>query len=148
MASSLRICVAVAAIATALTSVSCDRRGADRKPTYPLTGQVYVDGKPAAGVSVFCRDARGMDAERPTLSSTISDEDGLFRLSTYETADGVPNGEYFLTFEWRDYSAFTGAYEGADKLRGRYASRSNSPLGSVLVDGTGQDLGHIGLSTE
>lgn len=110
--------------------VSCREPAPYRKETYSVTGQIRVNGKPAAGVAVLCRDVRGIDAEHPTITSALTDQDGRFRLSTYESGDGVPDGEYVLSFEWRDYSPFTGSYDGPDKLGGRYSTpiANSSPL--------------------
>ncbi len=83
---------------------SCSEHLPDRAPTYPVTGQIYVDGQPAAGLQVECHSVSGMDSAAPTVSATTTDPDGKFAISTYLSGDGVPEGEYRLTFVWRKLS--------------------------------------------
>ena len=81
-----------------LSLCSCGEQEGFRKETSPLTGEVYVNGEPAAQLQVTCHNVQGIDTEHPTFSSAITDESGKFSISTYEAADGVPEGEYVLTF--------------------------------------------------
>ncbi len=55
----------------------------------------------------------------PTVSSAFTGPDGEFSISTYESGDGVPAGDYVLTFMWGQKEAFSGRYGGPDKLGNR-----------------------------
>jgi hypothetical protein len=128
-----------------LTLCSCAEKAPDRKPVYPLTGQVLVDGQPARRVSVFCHDVKGMDGKQPTLSSSTTDQDGKFAMTTYETGDGVPQGEYVLTFEW--YDGVPGGAPLPDKLKHRYADVKASKVRATVKAGEPTDLGKVELAT-
>jgi 5-hydroxyisourate hydrolase-like protein (transthyretin family) len=130
-----------------LTFVSCGQANLPRKPTVSVSGQVYVDDRPAAGLQVYCRDVQGMDTEQPTISSAFTGDDGSFAFSTYETGDGVPEGEYELGFEWREYATFTGAFDGADKLEGRFKTWDNPRSTFRVTKDNPLDLGRIDLRT-
>jgi hypothetical protein len=129
------VCVA----AVCLLSCSCGDKMPDRKPTFPVTGKVQVDGQPAAQLSLTCHDVKGVAPLHPTVSSAITDPDGKFAVSTYQSGDGVPEGEYVLTFVWGKFDLISKSYGGADRLKGRYRDpEAGKPI----------DLGCIELSTK
>ena len=127
---------------------SCSEQGPPRKETYPVTGEVYVDGQPAAQLAVRCTDVKGIDKEAPTVSSAFTDETGKFEIATYEASDGVPEGEYVLTFEWGQWNTISGQYGGPDKLNGRYNNLETSENRFKVEKGKQTDLGRIELTTE
>ena len=63
--------------------------GKDRQAVYPVRGQVFVQGKPAAGALVMFHPLNDADSqtERPHGQA---DQDGVFVLSTYGAHDGAP----------------------------------------------------------
>lgn len=81
-------------------------------PLVPVTGNIMVDGKPAAGVRVVPEPAHPVEGF--AFPEVLTDAQGHFELSTYEPKDGIPNDEYKLTFAWPDFA-------GNDRLHGRYA---------------------------
>ena len=127
---------------------SCGKEDQFRKETYPVAGVVYVDGQPAANLAVRCIDVNGIDKENPTTSSALTDKEGKFEIATYESADGVPEGEYVLTFTWGDWNLISGTYGGPDKLNGRYADHKSSQVRYKVEKGNPNDLGRIDLSTK
>ena len=127
---------------------SCGKDGAFPKRTYPVTGEIHVDGQPAAELQVYCHNADGIDAEYPTLSSAVTDENGKFEISTFESADGVPEGEYVLTFEWKEYNAFKGAYDYPDRLKRRYGDPKKSRFRFTVEKGPPYNWNRIDLSTK
>jgi hypothetical protein len=135
---------ALAAILVALAS--CSRDDPNRKPTYPVTGELYVDGKPAAAVLVTLHDVAGVDKTQPTFSTTFTGADGRFSLSTYEEGDGVPAGEYAMTFAWGEMNPISMQY-GGDKLGGRYSDPKNPPVKVKVEAEKPTDLKRIELTT-
>ena len=127
--------------------VGCGEKGPPRKETYPVTGQVYVDGEPVEYLAVTCHDTQGMDAVMPTTSSAFTAQDGTFSISTYESGDGIPEGEYVLTFMWGQMNRLSGAYGGPDKLKNRYTDPTRSEFRLSVEPGKRNDLGRIDLST-
>lgn len=81
----------------ALLATGCS--GPAEVAVYPVVGQVVVNGKPAEGATVvFHPQAAGEVAElRPTGKT---DADGRFKLTTRESNDGAPAGDYKVTINW------------------------------------------------
>jgi len=131
----------------ALVVSACKEETGFRKETFPLTGEVYVDGKPASGVQVTLHDVKGMDREHPTASQAMTDENGKFAVSTYELSDGVPEGEYVLTFMWGEMNLLSMQYGGPDKLKGRYSDPKKSTQRVQVQKGTPPNVGRIELTT-
>jgi hypothetical protein len=124
------------------------KEGQDRKETFPVTGVVHVDGKAVAQLAVKCADVKGIDREAPTLSSAFTDEEGKFEISTYEKSDGIPVGDYVLTFEWREWQQISASYGGPDKLNERYMDPKTSEVKFTVKAGEPTDLGTIELTTK
>ncbi|HEY2252462.1 MAG TPA: hypothetical protein VGH74_15420 [Planctomycetaceae bacterium] len=113
----------------------------------PVAGRILVDGEPAAMLTVSCLDLGALDKESPTISSAMTDEDGDFGLGTYVSGDGVPEGEYVLTFQWGTLNLFRHTYEG-DKLNDRYSDAKTSKVRFTAKFGEPVDLGEIELTTK
>ena len=77
----------------------------------------------------------------------FTDEEGKFEISTYESSDGVPAGEYALTFMWGKWN-MSGSYGGPDKLNDRYTDPKTSEVKVTVKDGEPTDLGTIELTTK
>ena len=112
-----------------------------------LDGIVHVDGEPASYLRVAAI-ATGGAGMVPMTPSALTAPDGKFELATYEAGDGVPPGEYQLTFVWGEISLLNGQYTG-DKMKGKYAKSAASQYkinvnpGDVPID-----LGTIELKTK
>jgi hypothetical protein len=117
----------------------------DRQPTFPVTGQVIIDGEPAGKVLVKAHPRGKLDEAHPIFPQAITDDQGRFSLFTYDVGDGVPNGDYALTLVW---GRVNGArYSGPDKLRGRYADPQR-PVMTFQVAGQPLSLGEITKSSK
>jgi hypothetical protein len=127
---------------------ACGGRDPNWKETHPVTGEVYVDGAPAAMLLVNCTDLAGIDTEQPTLSKAYTDDAGKFEISTYETGDGMPEGEYVLTFMWGKFDAISRGYSGPDKLKDKYLDPKKSEHKFTVEKGKPTDLGRIELTTK
>jgi hypothetical protein len=130
------------AILAALLS-SCARN--TRKPVYPVRGQVLVNGKPAAGATVFFFPVESdPDAIAPY---GVVDADGSFSLTTYLTFDGAPAGEYVVTIRWPGAPHRPGDEPGPDRLKGDYGSPKTSKL-RATVEKKSNDLQPFRLTTK
>lgn len=78
------------ALLSSLTLAGCGG-GADLPPTYPASGTVTLDDKPLANVLVRFHPESGRGAE------SITDENGKFTLTTFNTADGALEGQHQVT---------------------------------------------------
>ncbi|MFN9719623.1 MAG: hypothetical protein ACK58L_13065 [Planctomycetota bacterium] len=120
-----------------------------RKPTSPLKGKITVDDKePGSGIQISCHPVAGMDEQHPSVTTAESNPDGTFSLSTYESGDGIPAGEYILLFSWQEFNVMSRNYSGKDKLNGRYADPSKSPIKVTVKEGEENDMGTIQLTTK
>jgi hypothetical protein len=135
------------AIPLLLTSCSGEAEP-ERLPTSPVTGQIVVDGKPPGSpIQVICHSQAGIDSSHPTYSSCLSDNDGRFAINTYEQGDGVPPGDYVLTFMWGKMNLMSMQYGGPDKFNGKYSDPKTSEFVIGVVEGLPTDLGTIELTT-
>jgi hypothetical protein len=89
-----RSCIAL--LLAALACSSCGK--VSRRACYPVQGKVFYRGKPAAGATVFLHPAQAPDAQEEWYEPAgVVEADGSFRLTTYETEEGAPAGEYSVT---------------------------------------------------
>jgi hypothetical protein len=76
----------------------------DRRPTYPVTGEVTIDGNPGAYVTIMFIPISDLskveDASYNSGCGAQADSQGKFMANTYAQGDGAPAGEYVLVFDW------------------------------------------------
>lgn len=83
----------------------------------------------------------------PTVSSTETDPAGKFAISTYESGDGLPAGDYTLIFTWQEFNVISRSYSGEDKLNGRYIDPATSTIKLTVKEGEENDMGVVALTT-
>jgi hypothetical protein len=130
-----RCCRLACAFALVLGAAGCGGDG--RKPVFPVTGAVLIDGKPADGAVVGFHPAGELDNQRALRSTATTEPDGTFQLNTYLSQDGAPAGEYVVTVYWPGPlppDAHPGDV-GPDRLGRRYADPKTSPLRATLGEG-------------
>jgi hypothetical protein len=113
--------LAAATAAALLLLASC---GGDRdlRKTYPVTGTVTVDGKPApAGVLVSLHPQFTETDRLPIHPKGATDDAGRFKITTYNTDDGAPEGEYVVTVEWLQRLGPMSSHFGNDLFAGAFA---------------------------
>lgn len=119
------------------------------KKTYPVKGKIMVDGKePGSPIQITCHNTGEIDTAHPTASGSISDNDGTFELATYTSGDGIPPGDYTLTFVWKKFDLMSRGYSGPDKLKKRYDKPEKSKIKFSVAEGEPNDLGVIDLTTK
>jgi hypothetical protein len=64
----------------------------------PVGGKVTFDGKPQAGIGVSFIPTGGNTESRG--GNGVTDAQGAFALKNYMGQDGVPAGQYVVTFSW------------------------------------------------
>ena len=106
-------------------------------PRFPASGTVLLDGRPAKGVQVMLYPAErlgDLDALKPI---GVTGEDGVFRLGTYEKADGAPAGRYKVTLFLPDEPP-NGSNSPDDLLGGRYLDAGRSAFEVDIAEGENQ----------
>ena len=84
-----------------MLAVGC---GPERPLVYPVKGQVFFNGKPATGATVFLHamTVKGVSAQNPAQERPYGrvQADGSFQISTFAKDDGAPVGPYRVTILW------------------------------------------------
>jgi hypothetical protein len=89
---------AVAGLVACLTCLGCSDNW--QAETHPASGRVSINGEPPTGALVQLYPVgEKVDVRNSRPWGKVGD-DGAFSLSTYETADGAPAGEYSFTIVW------------------------------------------------
>jgi hypothetical protein len=95
---------------------------------YPVSGKVLVDGKPAVRATVKFNPSGPHADGKLYAPSTFTDDDGSFRMTTFEAGDGAPAGEYTVTVV-ANYAVKDGQdVPVPDLLGGRYSDPKKTPL--------------------
>jgi hypothetical protein len=121
---------------------------------YPVTGTVMVDGKAAEGAQVvFCPTSSSPELEK-FRPAGFTDSAGKFTLTTIDSTDGAPAGQYKVLVKWQSQSASAddgrggrGGPRGPDRLKGKYYNLDTTPL-SATIEEKSNDLPPFELSTK
>jgi len=115
-------------LAAGLLLTGCGRSGPPRIATHRAAGSVTYQGQPVPGafVALHPKDQRLTSA--PTPTATVQ-PDGTFTLTTYEAGDGVPDGDYVVTLQWRKTVKSGRDYAlGPNLLPAKYARPDTSDI--------------------
>lgn len=131
----------IALLAGSVALAGCQPAEENREHTYPVTGTLYVNGKPAAGAMVKLYQPGG-NGRMPTA---IVQDDGQFSVSYYDTEDGAPVGEYQMLVIWMVPPSDGGM--PVDCLQGRFAN-PNEPIRRIEVQPAANSLEPIHLRAQ
>ena len=114
----------------------CGQTPRETATVFPVAGRFTINGKPASGALVsFIPLTAPAEGRRAIPSQARADANGAFKLTTFLTADGAPEGDYKVTLYWPAPSPAAApqgddddAVLGPDQLRGRFASADKSNL--------------------
>ena len=110
--------------------------------TYPVSGRIRtVDGTPARDVRVTLHSEKLISEGDPFRPSGMTDDQGIFKLTTYETHDGAPAGDYAITFRWATPQKSLLDPLPKDKLENRFAMPTEKSLTCKVIVSDTQDLG-------
>lgn len=138
-------------VGAALVPLGCGQKEHQyyAKPTTKVLGKVTVDGAvPGSPIVIKCHPVDGIDTEHPSVTQALTNPDGEFVLSTYQEGDGVPPGDYSLTFFWGKYNAISAGFVGPDRLKNRYVKPNKTPITLSVADDQPIDMGTIALTTK
>lgn len=103
--------------------------------TYPAQGRILINGEPPAGAVLELHAVGDEPDVRNSRPWAIVQDNGSFTLTTYESGDGAPAGEYAVTVRWPPDVAQPSL---ADRLGGAYATVERSP--SKVTISRGENL--------
>ena len=105
--------------------------GADRPAMVPVSGTVNYNGSPVEGATVTF--AAGTSARS---SSGVSDSSGKFKLTTFDSNDGAPVGEYVVTIAKFDAEAGTDTAAGSspEKMKEMMDKQKALMSGQTVAD--------------
>jgi hypothetical protein len=98
-----RLLLGLQAVGLMMAGLACGSSQDDKPPappTFPVKGQVTLDGQPLAGVFIVLHPLGGGARAQRSYGRTAAD--GSFTLSTFAHQDGAPPGRYAVTILWPD----------------------------------------------
>jgi len=124
----------------AMNSGCQESPGPKMEPVVPVYGKVLVDKRPAVGAMVMFHPLPVETGRFDRIRSRGTVElDGSFELTTYNTDDGAPEGEYAVTVYWpgqRVGPPDPNDEDSAlppDKLGLRYSNPTSTPLRATVT---------------
>jgi hypothetical protein len=131
-----------------LLAVGCfgeERKPLNAKVVIPVSGVVLVDGAPVAGIRMKFHAAT-QDPRNATLSMATTDDEGGFKAWTYRVDDGVPPGDYTVTFDDQSQTQ-PHMRSSPDRFKGKYSDPNTSKFKlTVPENGEPIDMGEIKLT--
>jgi hypothetical protein len=127
--------VAAIAIAALLIATTGCGDGVARIPTHKAQGQVLWEGKPLANAFVV------LHPENPELvpAQASTDASGNFTLTTFDTGDGAPAGDYKLTVAYyRPIKEGGSLVPGPNIIPPKYSDASRTELRVSIKEGENQ----------
>jgi BON domain len=116
------------ALLAGLLLIGCGRSGPSRVATHPTKGVITYQGQPVGGAFVALHPKEAAAAEVPTPTAIVQ-PDGSFAVTTYDAGDGLPEGEYVVTVQWRKAVKQGGEYlPGPNLLPAKYGKPETSDL--------------------
>ena len=117
-----------------MSAIACQGCGGEdwHAETYPAHGRITINGQPPAGAVIELHATGHRPDERNSRPWAVVQEDGTYVLSTYETGDGAPAGQYALTLRW---SPDVTQPSLVDRLSGAYANPERSPYSVTISEG-------------
>jgi 3',5'-cyclic AMP phosphodiesterase CpdA len=103
--------------------------------TFPVRGQVYLDGVPVVGATVIFVPTTIGGKKRPVRGDAVTEGDGSFVASTYGADDGLAAGEYAITITQRRPLYLAEGKPGPNLLPAKYASAKTSGLAATIKAG-------------
>jgi hypothetical protein len=127
--------VGLLAMTSFLAAATGCRDGLDRLPTFKTSGNVTYNGQPLPHALVM------LHPEDPALVpvQARTDESGNFALTTYETGDGAPKGDFKVTVSYYQLVQNGSSLEpGPQILPKKYADPSSTELRVSIQEGENQ----------
>jgi hypothetical protein len=107
----------------------------DRIAVHPVRSKVVFSAPEAASAMVVFHPVGNADPKAPRSFATL-EKDGSFELSTFDTRDGAPVGDYAVTLTWELPAKGGDDDSGPDLLRNTvYSNPARTPLKATIKPG-------------
>lgn len=107
----------------------------NRQPVFPVEGTVSFEGRPAAGAFVVFHP-KNASVPEPLHPSAHVDQNGQFKLTSYDAGDGAPAGDYTVTVQWRQLVRDgQDVVLGPDVVPAQYSRPESTVLQAKVVEG-------------
>ena len=120
-----------------LVATSCGKSSYPGPRPYPVHGKVTYQGQPAKKFRVTFYPLKEFEKVR-FAPAAVTDENGEFRLRSYDPDDGAPAGQYAVTCTWpRRLNTINEPDAGpeVDRLGGKYADPKKSAIRVTVREG-------------
>jgi hypothetical protein len=111
------------------------RKDDGRLKSYAVHGKVTVDGVPAKRVYVFLQPTKQPETHG-IFPNAITNDQGEYWVSTYDSEDGAPLGEYKVTAKWPRGEGLNVSSDSPDRLNGRFSDPSKSAITFTVKEAT------------
>ena len=126
-------------LASAFISISlssCQDKSYVEVPVYPTSGTIRVGGEPAYGAYLTLHPDGDIGITKGNKPFGRVAKDGTFQVTTYDTNDGAPAGQYRVTVIWPEDPEARGP--SPDRLKGKYADPKSTPLRAKVEAAKGE----------
>ncbi len=127
--------------ASLLVAIGCGKtQDPNRLPVFPTAGKVTFQGKPASGALVVLHPKVETPENQSVRPRAYVKEDGSFELSSYESNDGAPLGDYAVVLVWpKSIKGPDGSSgPGPNVLPPKYSRPETSPAVVKIAEGSNQ----------
>jgi hypothetical protein len=110
--------------------------GDGRLPVHPVEGVITRGGKPLANALVALHPKTKPTTGEPIAPNGQTDENGVFKVSTYDANDGAPEGEYAVTVQYyQPVKTANGIEPGPNVLPPKFAQPSTTDITVKIAAG-------------
>lgn len=116
-------------------TIGCAEAKPERTPVFPAKGTLTLKNQPAHGAIISFHPKNPLPAGVPSPKANVG-KDGSFAVTTYDSGDGAPEGEYVATIIWNKLIK-TGDESkiGPNVIPPKYSRTNTSGLEITIVSG-------------
>jgi hypothetical protein len=119
----------------AIVTMGCAEAKPARAPVFPAKGTLTLKNQPAHGAIISFHPKTPLPAGVPSPKANVG-KDGSFSITTYDSGDGAPEGEYVATIIWNKLIQNGGESKiGPNVIPPKYGRPDTSDLEIKIVSG-------------
>jgi hypothetical protein len=129
-------------LSTALLAVGC---GESWLEVFPVSGSIKFNGQTPAGAQLVFHAVNPADPAAPAPKASVK-PDGSFVVTSYQSGDGAPPGDYVVTVEW--YQVDKDGNVGPNVVPKEYSDPKASPIKVTVAAGAPTTLEPIAITAK